>query len=187
MAESDKKNSLVALTKGFISLLVCSGGGEVELAAAEKKLNTTKRRLYDVVNVLAGVGLLEKCGKAKVRWVGSGAATEPVPGIPDETIHIHTIPTEIRNEREALIDELTKSVDEDLEELYQSEFFENYSWISPQEILDLYDTEGITIYALSGSPQMKFALNTNEPKFELDCWDPEEQLSLVELGVTGKK
>ena len=78
MAENEKKNSLVELTKGFIALLATSGGGEIDLSDAEKTLQTQKRRLYDVANVLAGVGLVEKCGKSKVKWTGAMDGIAPM-------------------------------------------------------------------------------------------------------------
>ena len=67
------KQTLVHLTQGFVRILTEANGNDVELATVEKELRTTKRRLYDVTNVLAGVGLVERSGKSKVRWLGSHA------------------------------------------------------------------------------------------------------------------
>ena len=35
-------------------------------------LNVQKRRIYDITNVLEGIGYIEKISKNKIRWIGSG-------------------------------------------------------------------------------------------------------------------
>ena len=181
MTEHERKNSLIGLTKGFISMLVCSGGGEVELTAAEKTLNTTKRRLYDVVNVLAGVGLLEKCGKAKVRWTGGvsdGDCPEPLPQLQ---------PLPEKSEREILVDTLLNSVNQDLNELLDSQFLENFGWVTPQEILEAVNEPDVHLYAVSGSKTMYYQ-DTGEDDATRVLYDlPGREIQLTDIGVTGTK
>jgi transcription factor E2F3 len=43
----------------------------VDLNEAAEKLHVAKRRIYDITNVLEGIGLIEKTIKNKVRWKGS--------------------------------------------------------------------------------------------------------------------
>jgi len=43
--------------------------GTIELNETAKLLNARKRRVYDITNVLEGVGLLEKISKNNVRWI----------------------------------------------------------------------------------------------------------------------
>lgn len=40
----------------------------VDLNEAAEKLNVQKRRIYDITNVLEGIGLIEKTVKNKIRW-----------------------------------------------------------------------------------------------------------------------
>merc|ERR1712227_607391 len=42
----------------------------IELNEAAKKLNAPKRRIYDVTNVLEGIGLVTKKAKNHFEWVG---------------------------------------------------------------------------------------------------------------------
>ena len=42
----------------------------VDLNTAAAQLNVQKRRIYDITNVLEGIGLIEKTVKNKIRWKG---------------------------------------------------------------------------------------------------------------------
>ena len=42
----------------------------VDLNVAAEKLSVQKRRIYDITNVLEGIGLIEKTIKNKIRWKG---------------------------------------------------------------------------------------------------------------------
>lgn len=52
--------SLGLLTKKFVDLLEATTDGIIDLNVASVQLNVQKRRIYDVVNVLEGIGILEK-------------------------------------------------------------------------------------------------------------------------------
>lgn len=60
--------SLGLLTKKFIDLLKESVDGVVDLNIASTKLNVQKRRIYDITNVLEGIGILEKKSKNNIQW-----------------------------------------------------------------------------------------------------------------------
>lgn len=60
--------SLGLLTKKFVDLLKDSIDGVVDLNVASEKLNVQKRRIYDITNVLEGIGILEKKSKNNIQW-----------------------------------------------------------------------------------------------------------------------
>lgn len=60
--------SLGLLTKKFVDLLKDSADGVVDLNIASTKLNVQKRRIYDITNVLEGIGILEKKSKNNIQW-----------------------------------------------------------------------------------------------------------------------
>ena len=64
------------LTKRFIDLLKSSPTKEVDLNEASKTLEVQKRRIYDITNVLEGIGLIEKTIKNKIRWKGNQSLIE---------------------------------------------------------------------------------------------------------------
>lgn len=61
-------NSLGLLTRKFVALLKGSPDGILDLNYAANQLEVQKRRIYDITNVLEGIGLIEKKSKNNVRW-----------------------------------------------------------------------------------------------------------------------
>lgn len=49
---------------------------EVDLNDAAVELKVQKRRIYDITNVLEGIGLIEKTIKNKIRWKGTQCLLE---------------------------------------------------------------------------------------------------------------
>lgn len=63
------ENSLGELTRKFIELVRSSEDkNRVDLNKASLSLKVQKRRIYDITNVLEGIGLIEKIEKNKIRW-----------------------------------------------------------------------------------------------------------------------
>jgi len=60
--------SLGILTKKFVGLLRSSEDGVVDLNQAADLLEVQKRRIYDITNVLEGVGLIKKKSKNNIEW-----------------------------------------------------------------------------------------------------------------------
>ena len=67
-ATSRYDSSLGLLTKKFVGLLRGSHGNTLDLNRAAMELGVQKRRIYDITNVLEGIGLLHKQGKNNVSW-----------------------------------------------------------------------------------------------------------------------
>ncbi|KAK1320188.1 Transcription factor E2FB [Acorus calamus] len=63
-------NSLGLLTKKFINLIHQAEDSTLDLNDAAYSLNVQKRRIYDITNVLEGVGLIEKTLKNRICWTG---------------------------------------------------------------------------------------------------------------------
>lgn len=61
-------NSLGQLTKRFTELLQSAPDVTIDLNYAATRLDVQKRRIYDITNVLEGIGLIEKKSKNTVRW-----------------------------------------------------------------------------------------------------------------------
>lgn len=64
--------SLGLLTKKFMDLLKESPEGVVDLNECSQKLQVQKRRIYDITNVLEGIGILEKKSKNQIQWSKKG-------------------------------------------------------------------------------------------------------------------
>ena len=85
MGQSRFDSSLGQLTKKFVHILRSAPGSRIDLNQAAKELGVQKRRIYDITNVLEGIGLIQKEGKNHVAWnddpdVDLSRAPEPVEG-----------------------------------------------------------------------------------------------------------
>lgn len=58
-----------------MDLLKESADGVVDLNACSQKLQVQKRRIYDITNVLEGIGILEKKSKNQIQWNQGGSRT----------------------------------------------------------------------------------------------------------------
>lgn len=66
------EKSLGLLTTKFVTLLQEAEGGILDLKLAADTLNVKqKRRIYDITNVLEGIGLIEKKNKNCIQWRGA--------------------------------------------------------------------------------------------------------------------
>ncbi|RZC78558.1 hypothetical protein C5167_002747 [Papaver somniferum] len=68
-------SSLGLLTKKFINLIKHAEDGILDLNNAADTLEVQKRRIYDITNVLEGIGLIEKKLKNRIRWKGLDGAS----------------------------------------------------------------------------------------------------------------
>eukprot|EP00192_Tetraselmis_astigmatica_P006461 CAMPEP_0117651670 /NCGR_PEP_ID=MMETSP0804-20121206/2218_1 /TAXON_ID=1074897 /ORGANISM="Tetraselmis astigmatica, Strain CCMP880" /LENGTH=440 /DNA_ID=CAMNT_0005457667 /DNA_START=563 /DNA_END=1885 /DNA_ORIENTATION=+ len=69
-------NSLGLLTKKFINLMQTAEDGVLDLNKAADELMVQKRRIYDITNVLEGIGLIEKKSKNNIKWKGGTDDTQ---------------------------------------------------------------------------------------------------------------
>ncbi|GKZ00073.1 hypothetical protein MPSEU_000960700 [Mayamaea pseudoterrestris] len=66
-------SALGALTRKFVDIIQSSQSGSIDMNETAAFLQVPKRRIYDITNVLEGVGILEKRSKNTVAWKGSEA------------------------------------------------------------------------------------------------------------------
>ena len=78
------RSSLSLLTKKFISLIERADHGTIDLNRAAEVLKVQKRRIYDITNVLEGIGLIEKKSKNNIRW----KLNVSTPEFPKANIHM---------------------------------------------------------------------------------------------------
>ncbi|KAF9664894.1 hypothetical protein SADUNF_Sadunf16G0065400 [Salix dunnii] len=106
-------SSLGLLTKRFVDLFKNADDGILDLNNAAETLEVQKRRIYDITNVLEGIGLIEKTLKNRIRWKGidasrprqvEGDATSSQAEIEKLTMEEHKLDDQIREMQERLRD-----------------------------------------------------------------------------------
>ncbi|KAL1152570.1 hypothetical protein V6Z11_A09G117300 [Gossypium hirsutum] len=80
------------LTRKFINLIKQAEDGILDLNKAADTLEVQKRRIYDITNVLEGIGLREKKLKNRIQWKGLDVSR---PGEIDE--NVTTLQAEVEN------------------------------------------------------------------------------------------
>ncbi|XP_070843517.1 transcription factor E2F3-like [Chaetodon trifascialis] len=62
--------SLGLLTQRFLKLLLASPDSSVDLRQAAASLETCRRRVYDITNILDGISLIQKESANRIKWIG---------------------------------------------------------------------------------------------------------------------
>ncbi|THU49306.1 hypothetical protein C4D60_Mb06t08170 [Musa balbisiana] len=117
-------SSLGLLTKKFINLLKRAHDGILDLNNAAETLGVQKRRIYDITNVLEGIGLIEKKLKNKIRWKGQDNTR---PGEVDDDLSVLQAEVEKLALQEHSLDDRISEMREKLGVL--SEDVNNQKWL----------------------------------------------------------
>lgn len=144
-----QENSLGELTKKFIQLIKQSENNTIDLNYAVNQLDVQKRRIYDITNVLEGIGLIEKCSKNKIRWKGSLTmnistnSQEPTSTTSHHEIEddqeVIKLTEELRRmeEEERWIDERCMNIQSQLEEMAKDPLYDQYAYVTYDDIKKL--------------------------------------------------
>ena len=166
------KKTLVNLTQDFLRVLMAANGQELDLSQVEKTLEASKRRLYDVTNVLAGIGVIERTGKSKIRWVGNKANLDDNATLQELLYH------------ESELDRLTQLVDDSLLELASTQDFQSFAWVSENDIMCLKGNSDISIFALRGPPDLSIEVPEEEGNFHrLICKSNKGTVDLIQVNT----
>jgi len=140
-------SSLRLLTKRFVQLIAEAEDGVLDLNAAAEKLSVQKRRIYDITNVLEGIGLIEKKSKNHIQWKGAGIAVTPVQDNIDEIRHIQEDIAHLeQNERglDGQIDSLKTNIDR----MISNEDYQRHNYVTYRDILSIASLRDRTVLAI---------------------------------------
>jgi transcription factor E2F3 len=166
------KQTLASLTRDFIGLLRSGEGTEVDLAMAEHRLKASRRRLYDVANVLEGVGLVTRTDRSAVRWIGRPARTRT-----------RRPPVKSLQEREADIDRMTEVADRALADLMHSERFELFGWFSEEDFAALAAESSFDLFAIKGPRSMTLEVfDEGDSEHRVVCKAVSGRIELMPIG-----
>ena len=70
-SKNRQDNSLSVLTRKFVELIKKADHCTVDLNNTVHMLKVQKRRIYDITNVLEGIGYVQKVHKNQIKWIGS--------------------------------------------------------------------------------------------------------------------
>lgn len=130
--------SLGLLTKRFVDLLQMAPDGTVDLNKASDMLTVQKRRIYDITNVLEGIGLVNKKSKNNVQWLASRRSS-------------HDLEDDNRNlkSKENELDDLIEQAERDLLQMSQDK---RYAYVTYQDLHTIHYYKEKTVFAVKAPP-----------------------------------
>ncbi|KAK6131614.1 hypothetical protein DH2020_034628 [Rehmannia glutinosa] len=127
-------SSLSLLTKKFITLIKHAEDGELDLNKAADTLQVQKRRIYDITNVLEGIGLIEKKLKNRIHWKGLDPSR---PGDVDKDATLLQAELENLSIEERSLDERIRQMQEKLRDLSEDEINQKWLFVTEDDIKNL--------------------------------------------------
>ncbi|KAJ9181317.1 hypothetical protein P3X46_009457 [Hevea brasiliensis] len=127
-------SSLGLLTKKFVNLIKQAEDGILDLNKAAETLEVQKRRIYDITNVLEGIGLIEKKLKNRIRWKGVDASR---PGEADGDACSLQAEIEKLSMEEHGLDDQIREMQERLRELSEEENNQKWLFVTEEDIKSL--------------------------------------------------
>ncbi|KAE9616772.1 hypothetical protein Lal_00034803 [Lupinus albus] len=138
-------SSLSLLTKKFINLIKQAEDGILDLNNAADTLEVQKRRIYDITNVLEGIGLIEKKLKNRIQWKG---LDDSRPGEAEDSFS--SLQAEVENlaMEECRLDEQIREIQERLRDLSEDENNEKLLFVTEEDIKNLPCFQNETLIAI---------------------------------------
>ncbi|XP_074507858.1 transcription factor E2F5 isoform X1 [Sebastes fasciatus] len=134
---SRHEKSLGLLTMKFVSLLQEAKDGVLDLKVAADSLAVRqKRRIYDITNVLEGVGLIEKKNKNIIQWRGenSGSQTQEVL----EQVKVLKAQISELEAQEKELDNQKAWLEENIKHLNHDPFTSTYRFVTHEDICNAF-------------------------------------------------
>ncbi|KAL1323440.1 hypothetical protein HN51_033784 [Arachis hypogaea] len=138
-------SSLGLLTKKFINLIKQAEDGILDLNKAADTLEVQKRRIYDITNVLEGIGLIEKKLKNRIQWKGLDVSR---PGEPEDSFSSLQAEVENLTMKECRLDEQIREMQERLSDLSENENSEKLLFVTEEDIKNLPCFQNETLMAI---------------------------------------
>ncbi|GMR58290.1 hypothetical protein PMAYCL1PPCAC_28485 [Pristionchus mayeri] len=174
--------SLGLLTKKFLKLLQSAPGGIVDLNTAAETLNVKqKRRIYDITNVLEGVGLIEKKSKNVIQWKGGelnrgrGGEIRPEEEEYHQKLKEDLIDLE-KNEKD--LDQHIKWAKQSIKNVSEHEENRLCAYVRKDELMRAMGGPGMNSTLFVIQAPIGTSLETTPPKATYVNYDPTSTLSL---------
>ncbi|XP_022806208.1 transcription factor E2F3-like [Stylophora pistillata] len=164
--------SLGILTKKFVGLLRSTEDGVVDLNQAADVLEVQKRRIYDITNVLEGVGLIKKKSKNNIEWRGtcytdSSRRTKGAESISAQTMDLHTDIADL-DAKESFLDRMIDGCRSEIKNLTEDTEVAKYAYVTYRDIRDVKHFKNRTVIAIKAPPETR--LEVPDPKQSIQIW-----------------
>ena len=150
-------NSLGVLTKKFVNLIKNSPDLTVDLNEAVKTLNVQKRRIYDITNVLEGIGYIEKILKNTIKWVG----VSEDPNLEEDLVKLKENLDDLQ-EKERNIDKSIEKAQENLLKMAKEQETLNFAYLNYEDLEKIENKENFFIIKAPKGSTLEVPLQNEE-------------------------
>ncbi|XP_023025482.1 transcription factor E2F4 [Leptinotarsa decemlineata] len=136
------EKSLGLLTTKFVALLQASSGGVLDLKVAADLLAVRqKRRIYDITNVLEGIGLIEKKSKNSIQWKPYACKHLPGTNSQEYSFKVSELKKELTklNDYEQELDLHTLRIEQSIRNTTEDVEAKKYLYLTSEDFLNVYD------------------------------------------------
>ncbi|KAL0314593.1 UNVERIFIED_CONTAM: Transcription factor E2FC [Sesamum angustifolium] len=171
-------SSLGLLTKKFIKLIQEAKDATLDLNRTADVLEVQKRRIYDITNVLEGIGLIEKTTKNHIRWKGFGSCGHKQ--LDDEVSRLKAEVEHLCAE-DCRLDDRIRNKLESLRELISNQNSQENLFLTEEDIMSLPRLRNQTVIAIQ-APRASFI---EVPDPDDDIGFCQKQYRLIVRSTTG--
>ena len=141
-----QENSLGELTKNFIDCVKSKGLEQININEIVKKLKVKKRRIYDITNVLEGIGYIKKLGKNQIKWIKTDFLKENIITNNEDSNKINYF-LELQKENEKL-DSFLNEINIEFEKLSEKQETKQYSYVTYDDLKTLAENNNNKMIAI---------------------------------------
>ena len=180
-------SSLRFLTTKFIEVLNACQGNSLELNEAVKSLGVQKRRIYDITNVLEGIGMVEKSGQSDVRFtkrigaeyvvdddeggLGEGGDETECAQVEKEVMYLENVLRELESEEHQIREKMHAIVSHDINTMRLYVTDADVSFLPPiqqgDQILTILAPQGTQIQAKDDRSGAKVHIHSENMDLEI--------------------
>ena len=168
-----QENSLGELTQKFIKLIQEAPNLSIDLNEAANSLNVQKRRIYDITNVLEGIGLIEKEQKNQISWKGVINMTE-ITSDEAELWEKKAILESLEADDQDISEKIQKCQD-DIEAIADSKRYEDYAYINQEDIVDYLFENCSDKLIMAIKAQVGSSIQDYDPKDMAEYYNKQEK------------
>ncbi|CAF1189987.1 unnamed protein product [Didymodactylos carnosus] len=141
-----QEKSLGTLTRRFMVLLRQSKNGTLDLKHVADALATKqKRRIYDITNVLEGIGLIEKQSKNTIKWKGAISGDNTVEAY--QRLNHKQIQLQELEDESAFWDEKLRLIEKSIQNTLTDDTLQNLIYVTHEDLSQAYKNDDIMILA----------------------------------------
>ncbi|KAA0195255.1 hypothetical protein HAZT_HAZT011108 [Hyalella azteca] len=159
-AASRQEKSLGLLTSKFVSLLQDAEDGVLDIkSAAELLAVPQKRRIYDITNVLEGIGLIEKRSKNCIIWKGGGPGTN-TQEYSDMVMKLKRELQELEEHEKIIM--IPQYIEQSISNVSQDSENTKLAYVSQQDILSWFPDQAVVVVQAPPATKMEVFLPSKE-------------------------